>query len=874
MNDEPTTEIPMRERDAIRPQSGAGLPATPSNITLSIVFAIALLISFAFLGCLDTINTLQNNVASTSRLGSLLLEDTNNPFLFQLQTLFMNVPPFTSLFALLIPPFVLRTYRTPRGRDFVLIGVSFAVTLAIILASAFVQTGGFWALFKTPLAGILTMFSVISITALLSCMLMKLFLYISDAHQQKCDIKPLISGIILALLLGISIVYLTDLGSGFEQTLEATENAVLEGTAPQVAQANVAAAESMASRMGSVAFPLGNAFPFNWLLLTLIPWLCAAASNSARRTGVSLLKPSRRTTPLYIGAFLIALAIVLSSSLARAHTLLALWQYPLDILLTLLSVLAFCAVIYTMLFVFFRFVQDFSQKSADPNTPLFTPQLAQVQYLIVFAILIVAWLPYLLAFAPGSAENDITRQLAQFLGMQPLTDHHPVLSTYIYGFVFSLGYNAAGANAGLMLVVLMQTIALAVACTFQVYVVKSLRAPRWVAILMICFFALTPVFGTFAQFAGKDTLFAAVFAVYVGLFVLYLKDPRSFSSSIGKMIAFALVAILVGLIRHNGFYAVLFSMPFLVFAHLRAPAGAGCDGEDGESGEGGERDSQCDADQAFETTAQHGEGGKQSADQSTSVRPSLMKKLLPLVAVVIAIPCLGALLVSASGAERGSVAEMLSIPMQQVARVAHDDPDAIAEADRAVLARTFGETEIGPWYDPTISDPVKSYFERGASVSEFMGAWASIGRAHPLAYADALGEMTYGYWAVQTVPTYGEEWTYFMQTTHSIDWSRTTSAVVLQNAESVIDILRAIPLIGLLTQAGFYTWLLLIMMAYLIATRRPRCLIALLPAIVFVLTCMLGPVNGDIRYMLPVIAAMPALVTYVFIYRANRANRP
>jgi hypothetical protein len=78
-----------------------------------------------------------------------------------------------------------------------------------------------------------------------------------------------------------------------------------------------------------------------------------------------------------------------------------------------------------------------------------------------------------------------------------------------------------------------------------------------------------------------------------------------------------------------------------------------------------------------------------------------------------------------------------------------------------------------------------------------------------------------------------------------------------------------IPLIGLLTNLGFYTWLLIAVMLWMLK-RNVRSTWILVPEFIYILTCIAGPVTL-LRYYLPVIATFPIIIiaTFLNIKRIN-----
>ena len=108
---------------------------------------------------------------------------------------------------------------------------------------------------------------------------------------------------------------------------------------------------------------------------------------------------------------------------------------------------------------------------------------------------------------------------------------------------------------------------------------------------------------------------------------------------------------------------------------------------------------------------------------------------------------------SALGVRGGNYVEMLSVPLQQVARVIHDGKPLTAE-EQLLVEAIASEQDIREAYQPELSDPVKAFLwnpEGGRTVRENSGAylrlWANLGMRYPAEYIKAWIDQTKGYWS-------------------------------------------------------------------------------------------------------------------------------
>lgn len=89
---------------------------------------------------------------------------------------------------------------------------------------------------------------------------------------------------------------------------------------------------------------------------------------------------------------------------------------------------------------------------------------------------------------------------------------------------------------------------------------------------------------------------------------------------------------------------------------------------------------------------------------------------------------------------------------------------------------------------------------------------------------------------------------------------------------SYAEIYRVVPVPGLFVSIGFNVWLLIIMVVYLIKNKNYKYLIVLLPMIISLLFCVVGPANTYFRYAMPIIFPMPFMVVYLLNIKNKEKN--
>lgn len=78
--------------------------------------------------------------------------------------------------------------------------------------------------------------------------------------------------------------------------------------------------------------------------------------------------------------------------------------------------------------------------------------------------------------------------------------------------------------------------------------------------------------------------------------------------------------------------------------------------------------------------------------------------------------------------------------------------------------------------------------------------------------------------------------------------------------ERFSECMRRIPGIGLLYSSGSWTWVIITLSAFFIYKKKWKQFYITVPFIVQLMVCCASPVNGYLRYMLPLMASTPWLI--------------
>lgn len=526
---------------------------------------------------------------------------------------------------------------------------------------------------------------------------------------------------------------------------------------------------------------------------------------------------------VYMGivSFLLAGFTVSCSDLAKNDNL----KWTLTELLKVFGV-SLAAGLITFFLVWFLTAKVFSEvKVRVPGEPD-TEKKRKKRALIGWVVIFVSWIPGFLAYYPGIAAYDVEGYYYQFF-YGPYNNQHPLIYTLLLKVLYNFGMWICGSNTlGTALLSILQMIILSGAFAITVYTVCRLTGKKAIGNIMIAVFALYPFNVYMALSLTKDTIFATALLVLVDALTLICINKKA---GVSLYILSGIGVLGVVLFRSNGKFcipALLITLIVFIIAN------------------------------------------------KTKRKEFLILFFVCLVGFGMGIAGLSAL-DRGTNAQQVDKREMLSVPAQQLARVAKYHKDELPE-------ETITEMETLIWpqslysYKTSLSDPVKANFISyellhypkkyaklyltllgrypGDYVNAFLGLYA--GFLSPLdtthAYVNAVdGEIPYGLHYVQTI--YNIE----RYDIHQMPISKALFNAYEAFANS--DAYLKIPGLSLLFVPGIYIWILLYLAGVFAYRKRTQMYIPLFTVLILFLTFFLGP-TVQLRYVYPIMVAIPVLL--------------
>lgn len=309
-------------------------------------------------------------------------------------------------------------------------------------------------------------------------------------------------------------------------------------------------------------------------------------------------------------------------------------------------------------------------------------------YWIVFFI---SFVPAFLSYYPGLMVYDAQYQFKQIYDGF-MTSHHPVIHMILLKIAYQIGTLLSSMNKGIALLSIFQMLILSFAFAYAMGFLKEIHIARRSRAVIAIILVLFPIHAVYSVSVTKDVLFTAFFLLYVIETLRIFRRPKV---TISREIFYIMIMVLMLLFRNNALYAFVVSIPFLL----------------------------C---------IKKGKRKRQLA--------------LMILAVMLFFAANQSMKKVEGTFDNSSTKEMLSLPIQQMARVYAYKEDARTQM-QDVLQYIPDNFLIS--YNPYIADSVKSGIDNDllkANMNSFIRSWVRTGLKYPGEYIEAFLTNTMGYW--------------------------------------------------------------------------------------------------------------------------------
>ena len=456
-------------------------------------------------------------------------------------------------------------------------------------------------------------------------------------------------------------------------------------------------------------------------------------------------------------------------------------------------------------------------------------------FLLTWLIIFVCWIPVFLAFYPGAFVYDAQDEYIQVVARN-FTTHHPLIHVLLLGGAVCFGDKFMGScNLGIAMYTLFQMIVLSGIFAYMVSYLRT-KLSRRICIIVTLFYGLFPVIPMYAVCSSKDTLFNGAFVLLLVQMIklseiLFEKKTEEdirikelCKQNKGDLVVFLLALVAMMLFRNNGFYVIVAMLLITIFV--------------------------------------------------ACIYRKNSRRIL-VFSVLFAIGVLGykgvdttlKVVLQADGSEKQ---ELLTVPIQQLARTYRHSPDVFSPEEKEILFSYLPE-KMMLIYDPDLSDLLKADFnnERYAeNPSEFLGLWFEKFLQKPVTYLNAWFMTSYGYWYPDTIiNVYGGQQRFTFQYGESSYFGFETEQPGVRDSKfpwleeqyrrmSLELYQQKVPGISMLFSPGFLFWLFMGSVACCIYKKKYTWLLPF--GCIFLLwgTAILGP-TYLVRYVLLLWFALP-----------------
>ena len=449
--------------------------------------------------------------------------------------------------------------------------------------------------------------------------------------------------------------------------------------------------------------------------------------------------------------------------------------------------------------------------------------------ILSFLFLLLCWLPVFLAVYPGFFVYDAQDEYIQ-VATRVFSTHHPLVHVLLLGGMICGVHKLTDSyNLGIACYMVFQMLLAAGIFTFLFSYLRKKGVTRVLRIIGVVWLGLFPTVVMFTLCSAKDALFTLALLLLL-VCLLEMGTEAAFFESKGWQSLFVVSGMGMMLLRNNGFYAFLVMIPVLLLLQKKRR----------------------------------------------------WRLLFLAVCAVAGCMLVNGGLKAALHADDSEYQELLTVPIQQLARTYKYAPEVFSGEDREVLYEILDEEALS-LYTPRLSDPVKYRFANetfARDKGKYAKLWLRVGLKKPLIYLNAWWMTSYGFWYPDTViNVYGGNtvFTFTYKDNSYFGYEVEQPGVRESKIPWIDEVYRKlslevwkekVPVVSWLFSPGAMFWLYAFLFAWLLSRGRYELLYPFLPIFLIWLTVLLGPTYLP-RYVLFFWYALP-----LFLAVAQMGMRP
>lgn len=478
-----------------------------------------------------------------------------------------------------------------------------------------------------------------------------------------------------------------------------------------------------------------------------------------------------------------------------------------------------------IIYFFIYFIKKYFYKISTKRNNKFLKYIFDKHLIFIVLFLIVIYTPFLIFRFPGSLGWDVVSLIEWLSADSHPGLHFPLLYQIIVRLFCTLSIKINNINIGIFLFTLFQ-MSLNIFAFYTCFkYMKKWKTNYYYRLFILLFFAFNPLFQSYVMILYHDMIYTPCLLLYILLLTDVVKNDMTKKT----FIKIAILTLIITLTRKNGFYVVVPCNLFLLFKY-------------------------------------------------TNIKKGFITCSVLLLISSFFTKIIDHILVNNYGYYESHTIEMLSLPVQNIARTAKYHPDIDDNIKRKIEYLIYYDC-AGEKYSPITVDPVKSecrndglfYRDKSIGIINFTKGWLSLLFKYPTTYIGSIINNTYGLFYPFANVTY-----LFQEQSDPIlvkDENNNT-IIKLQDSKHRIPIDKynyyfdKIPILKYIDEPGIYIWLLLILIFIL---KKKHNILATVPLILTLISCILAPtVYHNTRYSFPIIFSI--LILYAFYSHLDNTN--
>lgn len=389
-----------------------------------------------------------------------------------------------------------------------------------------------------------------------------------------------------------------------------------------------------------------------------------------------------------------------------------------------------------------------------------------------------------------------------------LNDHHPVLTSIIYGSFTWLGMKLGHPMVGSFLLNFLQILCFAASFVYATdYMTELNEKFRKLTALFYMFY---PIFIFYAVTMVKDSMYSFLFLFY---YILFLKIYDGEATK-KQLLWFVGLCVLLPLTKKTAVYILCVSNLVLIIRAIHE-----------------KRD-------------------------TVSKVTTISSVVLPALVMFFLLP---SVIFPACNVYPGGKQEVYGVMFQQTARLKHDHPEAFTKQDIAVIDKVLKYDKLEPTFKYNTTDNAKRLIRTDTMTDEdlhaYFATWFQMGKAYPRTYLESVLDVCNSSFSpTLLMDVYIGNFSYDNQLPSYV--TKTKPALV-----GAFKAFRQVPIIRVLFVLVLFTfWIPLTAFYWLITQKKWKSVWMLLPIFMTQLTYPVSPMLLT-RYALPLIFCAPLILT-------------